>query len=425
MKRNGKQPVVSVIVPTYNAGEFVAQCLDSVLGQTMGDFELICVDDGSTDDTWAIVEERAQRDGRVAALRQANAGPGAARNAGLERACGRYVYCLDADDYLDRDMLASCVKALDDAQADMALVAFRTYNQRAGRTYPAEWGMRHEDAFPSYPAGSFTWETAPDLFFETVQNVPWNKMVRRSLLEERGIRFQELRLTEDLMYSLPAAVSARRIVRIARPLVVHREFSGTNAMADKGRHPLDFLDAFAALRAWLQEEGLYEPLRLAYQAWLLDAVYYNLPTYRDFDAFAVAYERLASGGLEAYDLAHVDADRILDHAAAEGAFALEVRVRFAVDDPLCGVSPFSGLQLNSEMRRPRRSVYVSTRIRFRTVIIRALNERICAISGKDNHGMVSGGNRVCRGLCGRVLHGTRFQEDRISDLCYRLPGVSS
>ena len=90
------------------------------------------------------------------------------------------------------------------------------------------------------------------------------------------------------MYSLPAAVSARRIVRIARPLVVHREFSGTNAMVDKGRHPLDFLDAFAALRAWLQEEGLYEPLRLAYQAWLLDAVYYNLPTYRDFDAFAVA-----------------------------------------------------------------------------------------------------------------------------------------
>ncbi|MFQ9178830.1 MAG: glycosyltransferase family 2 protein [Eggerthella lenta] len=147
MKRNGKQPVVSVIVPTYNAGEFVAQCLDSVLGQTMGDFELICVDDGSTDDTWAIVEERAQRDGRVAALRQANAGPGAARNAGLERACGRYVYCLDADDYLECDMLASCVKALDDAGRYGACGV--PHVQPAGRhDLSGRMGMRHEDAFP-------------------------------------------------------------------------------------------------------------------------------------------------------------------------------------------------------------------------------------------------------------------------------------
>ena len=306
------QPAVSVIVPTYNVGEFIAQCLDSVLAQTMGDFELVCVDDGSTDDTWSIVEERARRDGRVVALRQANAGPGAARNAGLESARGRYVYCLDADDYLERDMLAKCAKALDDTQADMALVAFRTYNQQVGRAFPAEWGMRHEDAFPSHPSGSFTWETAPDLFFETVQNVPWNKMVRRALLDERGIRFQELHLTEDLMYSLPAAVAAKSIVRIPQPLVVHREFAGTNAMADKGRHPLDFLEAFDALRVWLQEEGVYMPLRLAYQEWLLDAAYYNLPTYRDFDGFVAAYERLTAEGLAAYDLASVDAGSIRD-----------------------------------------------------------------------------------------------------------------
>lgn len=306
-------PAVTVIVPTYNAEEFIAQCLDSVLVQTMGDFELICVDDGSTDTTCAIVEERARRDERVVALRQENAGPGAARNVGLDRARGRYVYCLDADDYLERDMLARCVRALDDMQADMALVAFRTHNQQVGRTYPAEWSMRHEDAYPSHPNGSFTWETAPDLFFETVQNVPWNKMVRRALLEERGIRFQELRLTEDLMYSLPAAVAAKAVVRIPQPLVVHREFAGTNAMSDKGRHPLDFLDAFDALRAWLQETGVYGQLRLAYREWLLDAVYYNLPTYRDFDGFAAAYERLTAEGLGACDLASADVASIRDH----------------------------------------------------------------------------------------------------------------
>lgn len=305
-------PAVSVIVPTYNAEEFVAECVDSVLGQSLSDFELICVDDGSTDSTCAIIQERANRDARVSLIRQANAGPGVARNAGLERARGSYVYCLDADDYLERDMLSQCVRALDGAQADMALVAFRTYNQQAGRAFPAEWGMRHEEVYPSHPGGVFTWETAPDLFFETVQNVPWNKVVRRELLEARGIRFQELRLTEDLMYSLPAAVSAKAVVRIAQPLVVHREFAGTNAMSDKGKHPLDFLEAFAALQTWLQKEGVYEPLRLAYQEWLLDATYYNLPTYRDFDGFVAAYERLTAKGFEAYDLAVVDAGRMRD-----------------------------------------------------------------------------------------------------------------
>lgn len=306
-------PSVSVIVPLYNAEAFAAQCIDSVLAQTLREFELICVDDGSDDGTCEIVEERARRDERVVLVRQAaNAGPGAARNAGLDKARGRYVYCLDADDYLERDMLARCVEALDGTGADMALVAFRTYNEQVGRVFPAEWGMRHEDSYPSYPNGTFAWETAPDLFFETVQNVPWNKVVRRELLEVRRIRFQNLRLTEDLMYSLPAAVAASRVVRVAEPLVVHREFAGTNAMADKGRYPFYPLETFDALRAWLQE-GAHEPLSLTYQAWLLDIAYYDLPAYRDFEGFAVAREWLAAGGHEAYGLANGRVDCVRGH----------------------------------------------------------------------------------------------------------------
>lgn len=307
------EPQVSVIVPMHNAREYVAACIDSVLAQTLVDFELICVDDGSTDETCTLVEKRAARDGRVRLLRQPNAGPGVARNAALGSARGRYVYCLDADDFIDACLLENCVKALDESGADVALVAFRTYNEQCRRTFPAEWSMRNEGEFPSYPSGSFSRETAPDLFFETVQNVPWNKVVRRDLLEGRGIRFQELRLTEDLMYSLPAAVAAKRLVRLASPMVTHREFAGTNAMSDKGRHPLDFLDAFATLRAWLEDEGVYELLRVAYQTWLLDAVYYNLPTYRDFDGFAAAYDRLTAGKLQEFDLASLDPSNVRDH----------------------------------------------------------------------------------------------------------------
>lgn len=306
------EPQVSVIVPMHNARDYITACIDSILAQTLINFELICVDDGSTDETYALVEESAARDGRVRLLRQRNAGPGAARNAALDSARGRYVYCLDADDFIDAGLLENCVEALDRSGADMALVAFRTYNEQCRRAFPAEWSMRNEREFPSYPSGSFSRETAPDLFFETVQNVPWNKVVRRDLLEGRGIRFQDLRLTEDLMFSLPAAVAAKRLVRLPSPMVTHREFAGTNVMSDKGRYPLDFLDAFAALRTWLESEGLYELLRVAYQTWLLDAVYYNLPTYRDFDAFAIAYDRLAAENLREFDLASLDPSNVRD-----------------------------------------------------------------------------------------------------------------
>lgn len=306
------RPRVSVIVPTYNSEDSVGECVDSVLGQAFKAIELICVDDGSSDGTRSLLESRAARDGRMKLVFQENAGPGVARNAALNIASGEFVYCLDADDYIARDMLSRCVGALDETGADIALVAFRTYNEQCRHAFPAEWGMRHSDVFPSHPHGAFSWRHAPELFFEAVQNVPWNKVVRKSLLDEHGIRFQELRLTEDLMYSLPAAVAAGRIVRLPRALVTHREFSGSNAMADKGRYPVDFLGAFEGLRRWLQKEGVYDSLRLAYQTWLLDAVYYNMPTYRDFEGFAAAFARLTADDLKTFDLADLRAQDVRD-----------------------------------------------------------------------------------------------------------------
>lgn len=304
---------VSVIIPTYNCEKYVGKCINSVLNQTLHNLELICVDDGSSDGTISLIRDYALRDDRVRMIIQENAGPGAARNAALAVARGQYVYCLDADDYMDCTMLKKCVKALDNTAADVAVVAFRTYNEQCGSSFPAEWSMRNEDVYPSYPRGAFSWKTAPDLFFETVQNVPWNKVIRRSLLEEHDIRFQRIRLSEDLMYSLPAAIAAKRIVRVAQPLMVHREFTNTNAMANKSLYPLDFLDAFDALRSWLQTQGLYGCLRLAYQTWLLDAIYYNLLTYHDFEGFDAAYEQLIKNELCAFDLAELSLSSVRDH----------------------------------------------------------------------------------------------------------------
>ena len=103
---------VSVVVPVFNAAQWLRQCLDSALGQTLQAIEVICVDDGSTDESVAILEEYRAKDVRVKVFAQKNSGQGAARNLGLENAQGEFVSFLDADDlYPDADVLADLVVA--------------------------------------------------------------------------------------------------------------------------------------------------------------------------------------------------------------------------------------------------------------------------------------------------------------------------
>ena len=95
-----KQFEVSVIIPIYNTEQYLAECLDSVVNQTLSDIEIICVDDGSPDRSIDILMEYAAKDDRIQIIRQENKGLPAARNAGLRVASGDYVYFVDSDDML-------------------------------------------------------------------------------------------------------------------------------------------------------------------------------------------------------------------------------------------------------------------------------------------------------------------------------------
>ena len=94
-----QNPKVSVIIPVYNSSEYIRHCLDSLLSQTLQDIEILCVDDGSTDDSLSILEEYSRKDQRVRVLTQENAGAGAARNHGLREARGKYLSFLVLEAY--------------------------------------------------------------------------------------------------------------------------------------------------------------------------------------------------------------------------------------------------------------------------------------------------------------------------------------
>ena len=96
---------VSVIMPVYNAEDFLSESIDCILNQSLDDLELICVDDGSVDSSLDILNDYASRDSRVKVFHQENRGGGAARNVAMTHASGKYLYCMDSDDLLKEDSL--------------------------------------------------------------------------------------------------------------------------------------------------------------------------------------------------------------------------------------------------------------------------------------------------------------------------------
>ena len=98
-------PKISVIITVYNAQDTLRRCMDSVINQTLKDIEIICVDDGSKDNSPAILQEYAAKDARIKVIHQENAGAGAARNHGMLKACGEYFSLLDSDDFFEAEML--------------------------------------------------------------------------------------------------------------------------------------------------------------------------------------------------------------------------------------------------------------------------------------------------------------------------------
>ena len=127
-------PRVSVIVPVYNAEKHLARCLDSVRAQTLIDIEILCIDDGSMDRSPEILNEYAERDPRIHVTRQTNAGPGAARNVGIERASGEYVLFVDADDAVAPELAARTVDVAENEEADMTFFFMET-NHANGKLY--------------------------------------------------------------------------------------------------------------------------------------------------------------------------------------------------------------------------------------------------------------------------------------------------
>ncbi len=127
-------PKISIIVPVYNVKKYLSKCLDSLINQTLKDIEIICVNDGSTDNSLDILNEYAKKDERIVVINKENSGPGASRNLGIEKATGEYIQFVDSDDWIEKETCEICYKKAKEHDVDM--ISFNANKICNKKTFP-------------------------------------------------------------------------------------------------------------------------------------------------------------------------------------------------------------------------------------------------------------------------------------------------
>lgn len=194
-------PKISVIIPVYNAEPYLRRCLDSLLAQTFTDFELLLIDDGSRDCSGAVCDEYAGRDPRIKVFHRPNGGVSAARNVGLDHACGEWITFVDADDFV-RERYLEHLLSHTGGRIDLVI----SYAEVFGN------GRPEKETYPSRRI------EMPDLEILFVENdlhwhtSPWSKLYRRQVIGQRRLRFCEgMHIGEDGLFLYTFMLASRTI----------------------------------------------------------------------------------------------------------------------------------------------------------------------------------------------------------------------
>lgn len=249
---------VSVVMPIYNASDYLRPAIDSVLHQTLTDLELICVDDGSTDSSLDIVKEYQQADARVRIITENNAGPSIARNKGLARARGEYVIFLDADDFYDYTMLEKLYNLAEERRLDIAVCKFDIYNNRKS-TFEDNIRSDHGEIFAESDIVSKN--DYPDVILSCTTGYIWNKLFRHEFLLEKELTFdEELRVFEDTHFVVNALSLADGVGKCYERLIHHRVY--TNQPRNKlfKKYYAQVPVVYAKIKEFLRSHGMYIPL---------------------------------------------------------------------------------------------------------------------------------------------------------------------
>jgi len=269
-------PIVSVIMPAYNAEAYVAKAIESILLQSLSDWELIIIDDGSTDKTASILDGYANKDARIKVIHQINHGVGFSRQLGINKAMGKFCIHVDADDWVEPDYLRLLVSKAEAEDADM--VWCDAYVNES-----AVWSMKcKEDS---------AWMIR-EILNRRLWGTLWNRLFKTSICQQKDIAFPACTYWEDVAFVIQCLTKCNKICHISVPLYHYRqvETSLLHVAAQKDiskdyRIVADCLDAFMSKNNLIEKFGFeLRGLKLYAIRDFIDDV-----RFKDYDKFVQTY----------------------------------------------------------------------------------------------------------------------------------------
>ena len=263
-------PTVSIIVPVYNAEHTIRRCIESILNQEYTDFELLLVNDGSTDGSGAICDEYAAKDARIQVIHKENTGVSDSRNLALDRAKGIYLQFLDSDDWITPDATSSLVRTAESGPCDMVISDFyRVVGERVSQKGDIdEDGLMTREDFAAHMM-----ENPADFYY----GVLWNKLYRRSIVEAHHLRMDpEISWCEDFMFNLEYIRYAETFRAIQIPIYYYVKTKGSLAsqslsISKTVKMKLTVFEYYQRFFKTVLDEDEYEKSRLKVYRFLLDA----------------------------------------------------------------------------------------------------------------------------------------------------------
>lgn len=286
-----EHPFVSVILPMYNAADLLEETLHDLQQQSLQNFEMIFVDDGSADSSCEVVEKYAKGDGRIRLLRQKNQYAGVARNTGMTHAKGDYLIFLDADDRFDANLLLHAYACARENEAQVVLFHADLLQMPQGTYAPANFLCPCK----RLPQQVFSGKEGADHIFDVLN--PWTKLFSRTYIQQLNIQFQPLFSSNDLYFSMVAMACAQRIAPLPQVLVHYRIGQTNNIQSQKSKAPLDTYHAFAAVKEELLVRGIFETFRKPFAVKAAESMLRSLDTMTTLEGYRTLYQKLHDGGM--------------------------------------------------------------------------------------------------------------------------------